>query len=479
AAHRLGAARAALDETGHHRFVAAAERAGAHCWAAALRGLLSDTSAPFTVADLVTGGMQPRHRRAARLMLPLLAAHGLARQDGDHWLLTGEGEAPEAVLRALVEDHPGHGAETLLLNRQLCRLPEVVRGVTDAGGLLPAGDSTVEQLLETGPAHRYTQRAVQALLGALVERWPADRPLRVLEVGATTGALTAAALPVLPADRTRYVCTAPAGTGFARAEHRFAPYDFAEFRTLDPDSDLVAQGLPRGGFDLVLAGDALHATTDVAATLRRLRTVLAPGGRLLAAEPHDAVLQALRSGMLNDFWDRDDRALRPVCRVLPRDRWAPLLEECGYTGVVQHGPDDRSVLLAAAPHEGTAAEASRTVADAPQAETPRPSRDTVPWVIAVEDGTETATARNLAASLGEAAVVTAPDAPAAWRAALPSGAAPRVVLLLAEPGPDDTVPRTVRRAALLRSLAAACASAEGRERPQVWLVTRPTGLFPA
>lgn len=479
AAPRLGAARAALDETGHHRFVAAAERAGAHCWAAALRGLLSDTSAPFTVADLVTGGMQPRHRRAARLMLPLLAAHGLARQDGDHWLLTGEGEAPEAVLRTLVEDHPGHGAETLLLNRQLCRLPEVVRGVTDADGLLPAGDSTVEQLLETGPAHRYTQRAVQALLGALVERWPADRPLRVLEVGATTGALTAAALPVLPADRTRYVCTAPAGTGFARAEHRFAPYDFAEFRTLDPDSDLVAQGLPRGGFDLVLAGDALHATTDVAATLSRLRTVLAPGGRLLAAEPHDAVLQALRSGMLNDFWDRDDRALRPVCRVLPRDRWAPLLEECGYTGVVQHGPDDRSVLLAAAPHEGTAADADAAVTDAPQAGTPRPPRGAGPWVIAVEDGTETAAARNLAALLDEAAVVTAPDAPAAWRAALPSGAAPRVVLLLAEPGPDDTVPRTVRRAALLRSLAAACESAEGRERPQVWMVTRPTGLFPA
>ncbi|MEV7015007.1 SDR family NAD(P)-dependent oxidoreductase [Streptomyces sp. NPDC093991] len=493
AAPRLTAARAALDDTGHHRFVAAAGRAGAHCWAAALRGLLTDPGAPFTVADLVAGGMQPRHRRAARLMLPLLAAHGLARQDGDHWRLTGTGETPGTVLRALVEDHPGHGAETLLLNRQLCRLPEVVRGVTDAADLLPPGDSTLDQLHETGPAHRYTHRAVQAVLGALVERWPADRPLRVLEIGATTGALTAAVLPVLPADRTRYVCTAPAGSGFARAEHRFARYDFTRYRTLDPDSDLLAQGLPRGGFDLVLAGDALHATTDVAATLRRLRTVLAPGGHLLAAEPHDAVLQALRSGMLNDFWERDDRALRPACRVLPRDRWVPLLEECGFTGVVQHGPEDRSLLLAAAPREREAAapggdgaseaavEASRTVRGAAQAATepPRTPAGAAPWVIAVEDGTETATARELAALLGGAAVVTAPDDPAAWRGTLPAGTGPRVVLLLAEPGPDDTVPRTVRRAALLRSLAAARASAEGRTQPQVWLVTRPTGLFPA
>ncbi|MCO4697568.1 SDR family NAD(P)-dependent oxidoreductase [Streptomyces sp. RO-S4] len=471
AAPRLGAARAALDGTGHRRFVAAAERAGAHCWASALRGLLTDASAPFTVADLVAGGLQPRHRRAARLMLPLLAAHGLARQDGDHWLLTGEGEEPETVLRALVEDHPGHGAETLLLNRQLCRLPEVVRGVTDAADLLPPGDSTLDQLHETGPAHRYTHRAVQALLAALVERWPADRPLRVLEVGATTGALTAAVLPVLPADRTRYVCTAPAGTGFARAENRFAAYDFTEYRTLDPDSDLQAQGLPRGGFDLVLAGDALHATTDLAATLRRLRDVLAPGGHLLAAEPHHTVLQALRSAMLNDFWERDDHTLRPACRVLPHDRWAPLLEECGFTGVVQHGPEDRSLLLAAAPRDRKDAQqgvsgASLTAAGAP-------------WVIAVEDGAETPTARELATLLGGAAVVTAPEDPDAWRATLPSATGPRVVLLLAEPGPDDTVPRTVRRAALLRSLATACESVEGRTQPLLWLVTRPTGLFPA
>ncbi|QEU88292.1 type I polyketide synthase [Streptomyces viridosporus] len=464
---RIAAARAALDDSGHHRFTTAAEQAGAHCWARTLRGLLTDPAAPFSMDDLVAGGLQPRHRRLVRLMLPLLAEHGLARPVGEVWQLTGAEVRAEALLRGLVEDHPAYGAETLLLNRHLRRLPDVVRGRADARELLPAGDSAHEQLRETGPAHRFAHRAVQALLGGIVARWPADRPLRVLEIGATTSALTAAALPVLPADRTRYTCAAATGSVLTRAEHRFAAHDFVDHRTLDPDADLIGQGLPRGGFDLVLAGDALHATTDLATTLRRLHAVLAPGGHLLATEPHHAPLQALLSGTLNDFWERGDHTLRPVSRVLPRDRWAPLLRQCGFSGVVQTGPEDRSVLLAAADHgHGPAPEPLRAVPG-------------TAWVVAVEDGTETATARALAAHLGKATVVTAPDEAAVWSESLPTGGDPHVVLLLAEPGPHEAVPRTTRRAALLRSLATACDGLEGAARPRIWLVTRPTGLFPA
>lgn len=465
---RIAAARTALDDGGHRRFTAAAEQAGAHCWAGTLRGLLADPAAPFSMDDLVAGGLQPRHRRLARLMLPLLAEHGLARPAGETWQLTGAKTHSEALLRALIEDHPAYGAETLLLNRHLRRLPDVVRGHADARELLPAGDSAYEQLHESGPAHRFAHRAVQALLGDIVTRWPADRPLRVLEFGATTTALTAAALPVLPADRTRYTCTAPTGSTLTRAEHRFSAHDFVDYRTLNPNADPADQGLPRNGFDLVLAGDALHTTTDLAATLRRLHSVLAPGGHLLATEPHHAPLQALLYGTLNDFWERGDHTLRPVTRILARDRWAPLLHRCGFSGVVQTGPEDRSVLLAAADH-------SQAVATT---ETAGPVLGTT-WVIAVEDGTETATARALAARLGKATVITAPDEAAAWKAALPTDPDPRVVLLLAAPGPHETVTRTTRRAALLRSLATACDGLTGGTSPQVWLVTRPTGLFPA
>ncbi|MFJ8750977.1 SDR family NAD(P)-dependent oxidoreductase [Streptomyces sp. NPDC102441] len=465
---RITAARAALDDSGHHRFVAAAEQAGAHCWARTLHGLLADPAAPFSMPDLVSGGLRSRHRRLVRLMMPLLVEHGLARPAGETWQLTEAEIRSEELLRGLVEDHPAFGSDTLLLNRHLRHLADLVRGSVDAQDLLPPGDSAYDQLRETGPSHRFTHRAVQAVLGDIVARWPADRPLRVLEIGATTGALTAAALPMLPADRTRYTCTAATGAGLTRAEHRFAGHDFVDYRTLDLNTDLTGQSLPRAGFDLVLAGDALHATHDLAATLRHLHTVLAPGGHLLATEQHHAQLQALLFGTVEDFWERGDHTLRPASRILAREGWVPLLRRCGFPDPVRTGPDDRSVILAAAAHSHAA-----------ETEVPTP----VPgasWIIAVEDDTETQTAQALAALLGEATVVAASEEADAWAGVLTTDREPHVVLLLAEPGPQQTVtPLTTRRAALLRALSAACDSLHDRTGPRLWLVTRPTGLFPA
>ncbi|MBX7552081.1 SDR family NAD(P)-dependent oxidoreductase [Streptomyces sp. tea 10] len=464
---RIAAARAALDDSGHQRFITAAEQATARCWARTLRGLLTDPAAPFAMHDLVTGGLQPQHRRLVRLMMPLLLSHGLARTAGENWQLTDAGDRAVPLLRSLVEDHPGYGAETLLINRQLRHLPDVLGGRLDPRELLSTGESAYEQMRDTSPAHRFTHRVVQALLGDIVARWPADRPLRILEVGATTSALTAAVLPVLPADRTRYTCTAPHDSVLTRAEHRFGRHDFVDYRTVDLNAGPAGQGLPRGGFDLVLAGDALQDTADLATTLRHLRTLLAPGGQLLATEPHHAQLQAVLFAASEDFWERADRTLRPASRVLDRDQWVPLLERCGFTQVVQTGPYDRSVLLAAAGPD--------TVAGA---HAPRPVPGAT-WVVAVEDATEVPTAQELAALLGDGVVVPAADEAATWTAVLAKDTVPRVVLLLAASAPHETVPRTVRRAAFLRALATACENLPGTTSPHLWLITRPTGLFPA
>ncbi|MFD5126742.1 SDR family NAD(P)-dependent oxidoreductase [Streptomyces olindensis] len=464
---RIAAARAAWEDSGHAAFTAAAERAGATCWAAALRDLAPRPGAPFTMADLVARGLAPRHRRLVRLMLPLLAEHHLARADGETWRLTDVTARPEESLRSLVAEHPRFGPVALLINSQLRQLPEVLRGGVDPRDLLTVGENFLEQWQETAPAHRFTHRVVQALLDRIVHGWPADRPLRVLEVGATSTALTAAVLPLLPADRTHYTCTAPSNAPFARSRHRFAACRFIEYRTLDPDADPAVQGFAPASFDLVLAGDALHATADLAATLGHVRTLLAPGGHLLATERHHERLDALLLGGLESWWKRGDRALRPTTRLLPRDAWTPLLERCGFTDPWQTGPADHSVVAAAAPAAPTAPPAL-----------PGPAPDTA-WIVATETDAETPTARELAALLGPATVLTAPADAGAWTAALPAEVTPRIVLLLAEADPRRLVVRTTHRAAVLRALAAACRTRPEERAPQVWLVTRPTGLFPA
>ncbi|MBT2384319.1 type I polyketide synthase [Streptomyces sp. ISL-11] len=469
---RITGLRDALRETGHDRFTAAVDETAAHCWASAVAGLLTDPAAAFGLSDLMAGGLQPRHRRLVLLMLPLMTRHALARPAGDgRWRLTGAEPRHEGLLRALVEDHPAFITETTHLNAHLRRLPAVLRDAPEAQELLQAGDSAYEQLYAVAPARRFTHRVAQALLGEIVRRWPGDRPLRVLELGARTHGLTAALLPLLPADRTRYTCTDRSSAGFAGAGHRFAAYDFVEYRTLDLDTDPAVQGFDGGGFDLVVADDALHAVADLAEGLRRVHTLLAPGGHLLAAESHDARRPALLRGGTEAFWQRRDRTLRPETVLPARDQWVPLLRECGFTGTVRTGTDDRSVLLAAAGHLPAAE-------PAPPAPAPGAA-----WVISPETPGETPTAQALSGLLGGAGITAATDDSAAWATALPADATGVVLLLGEHPdSPDDPrgpVAGTTRRAAVLRALAAACAGREGGTHPEVWLVARPSGLFPA
>ncbi|GHG61956.1 type I polyketide synthase [Streptomyces griseocarneus] len=491
---RIARLRDALRETGHERFTAAVNETAAHCWAAAVAGLLADPAAPFGLSDLTAGGLQPRHRRLARLMLPLVAQYDLARlADDGRWRLTGRRPRSEELLRALVEDHPAFITETTHLNSHLRHLPEVLRDdAAEARPLLRPGDPAYEQLREAAPLHRFAHRVAQALLGEIVRRWPDDRPLRVLELGAGAHALTAALLPLLPADRTRYTCTDRSAAGFAAAGHRFAAYDFVEYRTLDLDTDPLAQDFRDGGFDVVVADDALHTAADLTEALGRVRTLLAPGGHLLAAESHDARRTALLFGATDAFWQRHDHTLRPETSLLSQDRWVALLGECGFAGTVRTGTDDRSVLLAAAvrpPAVGPVPRASSVrdpgAADSGAPDDPHAPEPATTWVVATETPDEAPTAHALSGLLSGCAVVGAGDEASTWAAALSANPTGLVLLLGASPypdgpdGPRETVSRTTRRAAVLRALAAVCAERPEGTRPHVWLVTRPSGLFPA
>ena len=116
--------------------------------------------------------------------------------------------------------------------------------------------------------NQLVQRSVQQ---ALIEL-PAGRTLRVLEVGAGTGGTTGYVLPILPADRTRYVYTDMSAGFFDAAEQRLGQdYPFVEYRVLNIERDPVEQGFGAHGYDLILASNVLHATRDIEQTMAHCR----------------------------------------------------------------------------------------------------------------------------------------------------------------------------------------------------------------
>ncbi|KAH0438713.1 polyketide synthase [Colletotrichum camelliae] len=118
------------------------------------------------------------------------------------------------------------------------------------------------------------------------------RHLRVLEIGAGTGGLTARILRHLISCFSegqavgKYVFTDVSAGFFPAAQKRFedVPSGFIDYRVLDISRCPAEQGFGGEQYDLIVASNVLHATPDLTQTLRHARSLLKPDGRLLMHE---------------------------------------------------------------------------------------------------------------------------------------------------------------------------------------------------
>jgi acyl transferase domain-containing protein/predicted O-methyltransferase YrrM len=166
-----------------------------------------------------------------------------------------------------------------------------IQAVYDNCVALAKGETTAIDLLLAGNHLKDYYRAVQArfdwtqFLPALGHGNPR---LRVLEIGAGTGSATAAVLESLRTPEgarlySQYAFTdiSPGLITAAREEFQHPGIDFS---VLDITKDPEEQGFRPHAYDLVIAGNVLHATPKLGDTLRHVRKLLAPGGWLLLQE---------------------------------------------------------------------------------------------------------------------------------------------------------------------------------------------------
>ncbi|MFE1978986.1 SDR family NAD(P)-dependent oxidoreductase [Streptomyces hygroscopicus] len=289
------------------------------------------------VAELEAKGARPADRRTYESLRALAEREGVLDRTPE----------PDRLLAELLRDFPAMAPELLLYARCGPLLAGVLTGEVDPVRLLFSDTERLAELhYTTSVMHQYLNRMAGELLTALVDAWPADRPLRILEVGAGTGSTTAWLLPRLPADRTTYTYTDVSSAFFPRAGHRFAGYRFLDYRTLDLDRDPAEQGFAAASFDLVIAANVLHATTDVRRALGHITELLDAGGRLLAVEFHDNDLFAPCYGLLPSATGFTDTELRSDM-LLARERWPGVLRSAGFTDVVQLGEEPVCSVLRA------------------------------------------------------------------------------------------------------------------------------------
>ena len=310
------------------------------------------------------------HERLFRRLLEMLARSGVLEETNDAFaVLVGSGDplpgdlpADPEELAARMAARYAHGSNEIgLFRRSANALPDVLRGRMDPLTLLfSSGEPTAADLYMKAPVARAANRMLADAIAALLRDMPAQRRLRVLEIGAGTGSATAAVLPELPEGRFDYTYTDISAGFFAEAESRFGGAEASiEYRVLDIEVDPVEQGFDAHGHDLVIASNVLHATRYLEETLAHCRALLAPSGQLVALENlRGQGWLDLTFGQLDGWWRFAD-AYRPHHALASPAIWRRALGDAEFGDVAVLGVDetdpnanpDRGVIVAQGPVE--------------------------------------------------------------------------------------------------------------------------------
>ncbi|MBG0832722.1 class I SAM-dependent methyltransferase [Planomonospora sp. ID67723] len=244
---------------------------------------------PHTAEQVVAGlGTAPRHAWIVRRWVHVLHAEGRAERDPDgRYRFPPVAKRPEldpsGPLLAQACATLGYPPQmTAFFREALTLLPELLADEIPAQALLfPDGDLLTSLSKDQD---NVSNTYLNAAFGSVIRQAAGTRtaPLRVIELGAGAGGSTAAALRGLAGADADYLFTDVSRFFTAAAKDRFG--DTLRYGLLDINADLVDQGAPRGGADVVLAANVLHCARNVGRSLRWIRDLLAPGGLLIATE---------------------------------------------------------------------------------------------------------------------------------------------------------------------------------------------------
>jgi len=297
----------------------------------------------ITVVSLAQqlGIIEPHHRLFGR-MLDILAEEGiLTKINTTQWQVSRVPDPQffEQKPTDLLAQYPAYDAEFTLLERCGEKLAEVVQGKCDPIQLLfPDGSFTsAEKLYQESPGNRVFNLLIQKAVSMAVEKLPKGRTIRVLEIGAGTGGTTSYVASQLPANRTDYVFTDLSHLFMAKAEEKFRDYPFIRYQILDIEQDIEAQGFASNQFDLILASNVIHATSDLRHTMIHVQQLLAPEGMVMLLEGTGRQRWLdLIFGLTEGWWKFTDTELRPDYPLLTPYQWQDLLEDIGFaeTGTI-------------------------------------------------------------------------------------------------------------------------------------------------
>lgn len=291
-----------------------------------IQGVLSVKEREYSIAEILSGSnTASQNEYLIRRWLEILSEHRYLERNGDYFY-GAESIAKDRLdnrWKAVKEIWDGRLGSPLAIEyliRNVEQLPQLMSGKQKAALLLfPEGKMHYADALyrETITA-RYLNKAVaEAVIcaGAAKKFSPeaktAEAALRVVEIGAGTGATTDVFVQRLQSFtgelKVEYLFTDVSNFFLLAARQRYKKYPWMQFQIVDIDKDFTRQGLEIAKTDIIIAAGVMNNAFDTDKVVEGLMQLLSPGGWLFITEPVREFPEILISQAFMMTRPKDDR----------------------------------------------------------------------------------------------------------------------------------------------------------------------------
>lgn len=289
----------------------------------------------------------PKHERMTNVFNEVLRAGKLADYDGKEYVRSDVSvdATPSSVLhKDIIERFPQHAKEHTLLNLCGSDMSKLLTGKMDPLAVLfgsKANKEILEDVYTTAPMFVvHSELLTNYLEKALSSSSPGpDGKFHIVELGAGTGATTRwivdrlvqCGIPI------EYTFTDISSSLVAGSKRKFANYDCMKYGTIDIEKEPPAEY--QGQFDIVLATNCIHATSNLRNSMGNINKLLRPHGfvSLVELTTRNYWLDMV-FGLLDGWWLYDDG--RPYVLATP-EFWDKTMRQVGFKHVSWTGGHTR------------------------------------------------------------------------------------------------------------------------------------------
>ncbi|MEE4149489.1 SDR family NAD(P)-dependent oxidoreductase [Pseudomonas viridiflava] len=296
-------------------------------------GLFSEPGQTHDLPQVMTRlGALPQFAGLLRQWLAMLCQQGWVRHEGQRYLTLQlpNDNAPDTSL----PDADWSRTLDTYLHACIEQHGQLLRGECSPLSLLFGdSDAVVQALYSNNPVLHCLNSSLALTARALAGN---RRDLRVLEVGAGTGATTRHLLPMLESTLSEYRFTDVSSLFLKQAQENFAAWPQLTCSILDVNQPVDFSQHPDEGYDLIVAVNVMHDASHVTRSLKRLHRLLRSGGHLLLLEAteRDSALQLASIGFIEGLSHFEDERSEDDKAMLDLPRWRQAVQASGFSWVM-------------------------------------------------------------------------------------------------------------------------------------------------